>query len=420
MRTPNSILWRTLRAARMVLLCATASLAAVLPAAAATPAIKPAPGVILTSTVHANLISGAHGAYGYMDTEDLLSIADVGPEGITYSVRMSAPGRKLAEEELKKFKLTRKVRREDLEQSARMTMLYSSSDPESYGGQTFAETSPKVLNALKTGGESPFVFGPYTGMHGVNSTMPTPAPAPAAASASGAPLVPDMGSMFGMLFGSARHYYRGTLKRVEPGDVPFPVLLNGVRTTLPAVHAAGEFHFPDEDSVHVEVWWFDNPDWVITLKYIFGPGSSIITRIDIPADDKGGSGGPTSLAAQLSGKSCRAELHGIYFNSGSAVLLDESEPMLKQVAAAIKASGDSTFTIEGHTDNIGSAAYNLSLSEQRAEAVRSALVSRYGVPAARLSAKGFGLTRPVETNATLEGRAHNRRVELARACGAAH
>ena len=94
--------------------------------------------------------------------------------------------------------------------------------------------------------------------------------------------------------------------------------------------------------------------------------------------------------------------------------------MLKTVAALIKSSGDAMLTIEGHTDNIGSAQYNQTLSEQRAEAVRQALVTRYAVPPARLSAKGFGLTRPVETNDTFEGRAHNRRVELARSCAATH
>jgi outer membrane protein OmpA-like peptidoglycan-associated protein len=126
------------------------------------------------------------------------------------------------------------------------------------------------------------------------------------------------------------------------------------------------------------------------------------------------------MAQQLAGKSCHVELHGIYFSTGSAVLLEESEPMLKTVAGLIKASADAKLTIEGHTDNIGSAEYNQQLSERRAEAVRQALVTQYGVPAARLSARGFGLTRPVETNETFEGRAHNRRVELSRPCAASH
>jgi OOP family OmpA-OmpF porin len=110
-------------------------------------------------------------------------------------------------------------------------------------------------------------------------------------------------------------------------------------------------------------------------------------------------------------------MSGIYFNTGSAQILDESRPTLTAVAKLIKESKFALLTIEGHTDNIGTAEYNQDLSERRAEAVRKSLVADFGVPAARLTAKGYGLTRPVETNATSEGRAHNRRVELSRPCG---
>jgi outer membrane protein OmpA-like peptidoglycan-associated protein len=175
------------------------------------------------------------------------------------------------------------------------------------------------------------------------------------------------------------------------------------------------------------VWWLDNPDWPVTLHWSFGPASTRVTRIDFPTDSGGGAasaagggnaGGGAGMAAQLASNACHVELHGVYFSSGSAVLLEESEPMLKQVAALVKASPAAGLTIEGHTDNIGSAEYNQKLSEARANAVREALVSRYGIVAGRLSAKGFGLTRPVDSNATVEGRAHNRRVELARPCAA--
>jgi OOP family OmpA-OmpF porin len=87
------------------------------------------------------------------------------------------------------------------------------------------------------------------------------------------------------------------------------------------------------------------------------------------------------------------------------------------VSKLIKQSKFALLTIEGHTDNIGTAQYNQDLSERRAEAVRKSLVTDYGVPESRLTSKGYGLTRPVETNATPEGRAHNRRVELSRPCG---
>ena len=393
--------------------------------------IKPRPGLVLTSTVFANVVSSGTG-FGYMDTEDHFTLLSVGPDGLGYQIRMSAPGNQQVDEISRRLKWPRHVRREDLEESSRMTLLYSSNDPENYGGQTFAETSRKVLTALKTGGEIPFVFGPYAGIKGDAAATGALAPAagkppPAAQTSGGAPLLPNPAQLFGLLFGSARHYYRGTLHRVEPTDVPVSVLVNGARVTLPAVHAAGTFSFNPAEAEKVEVWWLDNPDWPLTLHWKMGPASSLVTRIDWPDNGSGvpavghlagSAGSGAGMAAQLSGKGCHVELHGIYFNSGSAVLLDESEPMLKQVAELVKASPEAALTIEGHTDNIGSAEYNQKLSEQRAAAVREALVSRYGIAVGRLSAKGFGLTRPVESNATFEGRARNRRVELARPCAA--
>ena len=71
-------------------------------------------------------------------------------------------------------------------------------------------------------------------------------------------------------------------------------------------------------------------------------------------------------------------------------------------------------TIEGHTDNVGDASANQALSQARAEAVRQALVAGYGAEAGRLEAKGFGASKPAAPNATPEGRAANRRVELVR------
>ena len=247
--------------------------------------IKPRPGLILTNTVFSSVVSSG-GNFDYMDTENLFRLETVAPEGLTYQIKMSAPGNQQVEEVASRLKWPRKVRHEDLEESARMTLLCASTDPESYAGQTFAETSRKVLTALKTSGETPFVFGIYTGVQGdagplaalTQSGAAKPAPAPQRA--GGAPLIPDMGQLFHMLLGSARHYYRGTLHRVEPQDVPVSVLVNGVRTNLPAVHAAGSFAFAQEDPWKAEVWWLDNPDWPLALRWTFGPGSSLVTRID--------------------------------------------------------------------------------------------------------------------------------------------
>ena len=77
---------------------------------------------------------------------------------------------------------------------------------------------------------------------------------------------------------------------------------------------------------------------------------------------------------------------------------------------------DWTVTIEGHTDSIGTSAANAALSERRANAVRARLTSQ-GVAPARLRAVGYGQTKPRESNATIAGRARNRRVELLRPCG---
>ena len=72
------------------------------------------------------------------------------------------------------------------------------------------------------------------------------------------------------------------------------------------------------------------------------------------------------------------------------------------------------FEIGGHTDNVGGEAYNLDLSDQRAQGVMHSLVTQYGIAADRLTAKGFGATQPKATNDTVEGRSLNRRVELVR------
>jgi outer membrane protein OmpA-like peptidoglycan-associated protein len=80
----------------------------------------------------------------------------------------------------------------------------------------------------------------------------------------------------------------------------------------------------------------------------------------------------------------------------------------------LKDNPDWKLTVEGHTDNIGGDPYNLDLSKRRALAVKEALIAQYGIATDRLTNAGFGASRPVESNDTLEGRARNRRVELVR------
>jgi OOP family OmpA-OmpF porin len=106
-----------------------------------------------------------------------------------------------------------------------------------------------------------------------------------------------------------------------------------------------------------------------------------------------------------------ARLDGLDFEPGSAALTAGSTAALDRTAEELAANPDLSVLIVGHSDNRGALEDNLTLSRRRAEAVREALVSR-GIEPARLAAHGAGFLAPVATNATDEGRALNRRVEL--------
>jgi OOP family OmpA-OmpF porin len=108
----------------------------------------------------------------------------------------------------------------------------------------------------------------------------------------------------------------------------------------------------------------------------------------------------------------RASTQGILFDVGSDHIRGESTPTLAEIGDMLKAHPTLKLTIEGHTDNVGSAAANQTLSEKRAAAVKAYLVSKYAVDAARLKSVGYGATKPVAPNTTDEGRQNNRRVEL--------
>ena len=103
---------------------------------------------------------------------------------------------------------------------------------------------------------------------------------------------------------------------------------------------------------------------------------------------------------------------GVLFTSGKSELLPAAQLKLNDVAKALtEQDPDSTMVVEGHTDSQGGADFNQKLSEQRAQAVRDYLVSR-GIASDRITAAGFGPTRTIGDNATAEGRANNRRVEI--------
>ncbi|QAA81103.1 hypothetical protein EI546_04885 [Aequorivita sp. H23M31] len=103
--------------------------------------------------------------------------------------------------------------------------------------------------------------------------------------------------------------------------------------------------------------------------------------------------------------------HGINFDLNKASLKPESMGTLNMIVNLMKSNPSIKFEIDGYTDNSGSAEHNLTLSQQRSEAVKNQLV-KMGISSSRLSTKGFGDASPISENTTLAGRANNRRVEF--------
>ena len=140
-------------------------------------------------------------------------------------------------------------------------------------------------------------------------------------------------------------------------------------------------------------------------------GEQIVMRIIEPAAMKQKVELSADEMAEQVGSTGKVILRGILFDTAKSDIKADSAPVLDEVAAMMTKSAAVRFRIDGHTDNVGSKAANLALSRARAASVKAALVAR-GVAAARLSSDGFGDAQPVADNATEDGRAQNRRVEL--------
>jgi len=108
----------------------------------------------------------------------------------------------------------------------------------------------------------------------------------------------------------------------------------------------------------------------------------------------------------------RVAIYGIYFDTGEARIKAESEEALATISEFLLDNSDKSYLVVGHTDYVGSYDLNLSLSEARAEAVVTKLVSDYGISQEQLISVGIGPAAPVMSNRTEEGRSMNRRVEI--------
>jgi len=129
-----------------------------------------------------------------------------------------------------------------------------------------------------------------------------------------------------------------------------------------------------------------------------------------PSPDPKKNGCPQFI--RLEGSSVRI-LQQVHFATGKADILPDSFPILQEIANLLKVTPSiKRMSVEGHTDDRGAADMNLRLSQARSESVMNWLIGRGGIEAKRLEAHGYGKTRPIEDNATVEGRLANRRVEF--------
>jgi outer membrane protein OmpA-like peptidoglycan-associated protein len=145
-----------------------------------------------------------------------------------------------------------------------------------------------------------------------------------------------------------------------------------------------------------------NRDRVQQFVEIVEPATAETGKVTVDAKDIGES-------LKRDGK---IALYGVLFDTNKSVLREDSAEQLKQMADALKSTPSLKVFIVGHTDNQGELENNLNLSQRRAQAVAEALASKYGIPAARMSARGVANMAPVASNDDEAGRARNRRVEL--------
>jgi len=312
-------------------------------------------------------------------TDKYTEITDVGTYFETADDVKGSPGADL-----------RDVCADDLQNATGLRTGFGYSGPRTSPGTTTVTVSGSVFSDLKTKGKTEFQYLEW--------------------------MKADLEDGGGYL-----HWEGGEMTRVETADVAFPVIVNGTPTTLPAIHASGVLVVTDKKARETstsdadkpkrsDLYILDDPRNPLLLlwKMDINNFRLQITEIRFPVDK------PVKKIEQDLLKNKHAVVYGIYFDYNSDKIKPESEPVLREIAEALENNPDWTLTVDGHTDNIGGDAYNLELSKRRSAAVKQALAARFGVNPTRLVTSGYGESRPVDRNDTLEGRAKNRRVELTR------
>jgi outer membrane protein OmpA-like peptidoglycan-associated protein len=198
----------------------------------------------------------------------------------------------------------------------------------------------------------------------------------------------------------------GQIRRVSVGTRTLNV--NDEQKSLPALNVEGMLYKRGgDDPVTLKLTVLDDARFPLVLDFEFPQWGFAIHRSKVTYPSTG------RLEQQLAAEK-RVDVYGIYFDTASATLRPESEPVLVEIAGVLRQHKDWRLRIDGHTDSIGTPESNLELSQRRAESVKAALIARHGLTSDRFTTGGHGARVPKDTNDTPDGRARNRRVELVR------
>ncbi|MEQ1718713.1 MAG: OmpA family protein [Hyphomicrobium sp.] len=202
----------------------------------------------------------------------------------------------------------------------------------------------------------------------------------------------------------------GRLKLVEKG-VKIPIIIENQVMQVPALHATGTFSSGDKNGIG-DFYFLDNKNNPLMLQSTIQFGWEKQLRAERIVRVTSGASMRSAMEQSLSTLR-KYDVYGLHFDFDKATLRPESAKLIKDIAATLKNNPTWTLQINGHTDSIGDANYNQTLSANRSASVAQALVAE-GIASSRTLTGGFGETKPKGNNATLDGRALNRRVELLR------
>lgn len=335
------------------------------------------------------------------DYEAIVTVNQIAKDGVVIDISSEAPppnsaginGAKASTGKgFQAMATRRKVLADDMAKAHGLYFYFSKTDPFTFPGTTSETVSREVFNDLKAKGQTAFSYKVFTvkgAITGFLNKITNPQ--------AGGGLDPQN------LTGALMTEVNCTLSKAEANDVGFPVILNDKPVELPAVHAACK---SDQDELNL--WILDDAQDPIDLAFStkLGKGRGQIVKISYPEDQ------PINHIEQALKQTGHAQIYGINFDFASATIRPQSQPILAEIAKAMKDNPTWKLSVNGHTDNIGGDASNLELSRKRAAAVVQALTTQYRVASNRFTSGGFGASQPIDTNDTIEGRARNRRVEL--------